>query len=82
MRRNTDFDFSRANNDKVSAEDFDLPYTEELVSSEGMHFHCWIPKGMPENYEKKLLSIFESSIRRDRDAVSFSWDYAPKGYSW
>lgn len=58
-----------------------LPWTEELVSSEGAHYHCWIPMGLTVAQEKDLKAKFKSAARWKGDPVSFSWDYIPNGIS-
>lgn len=52
----------------------DCHWDETLASSEGMHFHLWIPKSNPES-EQNFLSQFRYQTNLNRDAVSFSWSY-------
>jgi hypothetical protein len=53
-------------------------WTETLASDAGMHFHLWVPE-FGAQYEKDYKESFKTATRRERDAVSFSWDYIPKG---
>lgn len=76
--QNTNFDFSRRisrfNNDYMGK--MKVCYDEELASSEGMHFHCWVPKTDP-NKEIEFYTLFKIEAKNNRDCVSFSWDYLP-----
>jgi hypothetical protein len=51
-------------------------WTETLASDAGMHFHVWIPK-VGVQAENDIKDLFKRATKRERDAVSFSWDYVP-----
>lgn len=75
----TGWDFSRRisrmNNDMMGR--MAAHYDETLAGSEGMHFHVWIPKFEDKNNEIDFYTTFMRETKRNRDAVSFSWDYLP-----
>lgn len=79
-QQNWDFDrrISRLNNDFMGR--MKVCYDESLASSDGMHFHCWIPVFEDKNHETDFYTAFIRECKRQRDAVSFSWDYLPKGH--
>ena len=79
--RQTHWDFSRRisrfNNDFMGR--MKACYDEALASSEGMHFHCWIPENKLERHrEVEFYTAFIRECKNQRDAVSFSWDYLPE----
>ena len=78
--RNTGFDFNRriskSYNDKMGR--MFAHWDESLASSDGMHFHVWIPVFEDKNNEIDFYTSFVRECKNQRDAVSFSWDYLPK----
>jgi len=52
-------------------------YTSELISSEGAHYHVWIPNNLAQLEEKKYREDFKRAVRNHGDPVSFSWDFLP-----
>ena len=79
-QQNWDFNrrISRLNNDFMGR--MKACYDESLASSEGMHFHCWIPEFDDKELEIEFYTAFKIECKRQRDAVSSSSDYLPKGH--
>lgn len=74
-RRSTAWDYARRwqNDDSAGGVEFD----DELVNSQGAHFHIWVPKSDPDT-EAKLIQQSVQTLRRNRDVISWSWDYIPE----
>ena len=79
MKRNQNYDFYRRislhYSDQIGG--MNIPWNSDIVSSDGAHYHVWIPK-MNAWQETDMLERFKSAARRHGDPVSFSWDYIPK----
>ena len=81
MKRRTYYDYSR----RISRFDHDtisglaIPWDSDIVSSQGAHYHCWIPSGLTKENQQALFEKFRKAARIKGDQVSFSWDYIPEG---
>lgn len=55
-----------------------LPYTTELVSSEGVAVHFWVG----EEYDKAKVALALHKARNERDVVCASWSYGQPASFW
>lgn len=71
--RNENYDFSRREGDHISY--MDIPWTRDIVSEDGAHYHCWIHR-----YANRIhyFNEFKKAARNHGDPISFSWNYIPE----
>lgn len=88
MRRDDSYDFSRRisrhpgydsrNTEPDMIEGLMIPWTEDVGTIDGAHYHCWIPRDLPKFDQRALLNKFVKAAHQKGDPVSFSYDYLPK----
>jgi len=59
-----------------------IPFTRDIVSEDGAHYHCWIPKELSTTERATAFSRFKHAARGIGDPVSFSWDLIPGEYRY
>ena len=74
-KRSTDWSYERRWKDERDSAGV-LEFEDELVDSHGAHFHIWVPKSDPST-EATLIQQSVQALRRNRDVISWSWDYIP-----
>lgn len=74
-KRSTDWSYERRWKDEADSAG-GLEFEDELVNSHGAHFHIWVPKSDPST-EATLIQKSVQALRRNRDVISWSWDYIP-----
>jgi hypothetical protein len=55
-----------------------VPWTSELASADGAHYHAWFPK-CKSTQLAKLKSKFKKETSWHGDPVSFSYSWIPEG---
>lgn len=84
MRRITDFDFHKRESlspyykyGQDEIEGLKIPWTSELHSIDGAHYHVWINPRWSAKYQKHIKDEFKKAAYWKGDPVSFSWDFIP-----